>query len=99
MGRTVSGRELKAGQEEYAMQYSQVLLAKLAEGKRVPKSNDKISVKESLISKTTSKERIIENCNTFAPEFKKYSGKKAPTGKIFDKCIGRTAKNENVISA
>ena len=99
MGRTVSGRELKAGREQYAINYGEVLLTKLAEGKRTPKSNDTISVKESLISKTASKARIINNNNVFAHQFEKYAGKKAPTAKIFEKCIGRTAKHENVISA
>lgn len=97
MGRTVSGRELKAGQEEFAMGYNKVLLEMLAEGKRLPKSNDTLSVKETLVSKTASKSRIIEHDNVFAPEFAKYAGKKVPTAKIFDRCITRTAKNESVV--
>ena len=99
MGRTLSPRELQNGREEYAVEYSSVLLAKIAEGKRLPQSNNTISVKESLISKTRSKARIVSYDEVFAPEFKKYAGKKAPTAKIFEKCIGRTAKAESELSA
>jgi len=99
MGRTISSRELKAGLEEYAVKYNSTLLAQIAEGKRVPKTNDTLSVKESLISKTTSKARIVSNVELFAPYFKKYAGKKAPTAEIFEMATGKTAKNESELSA
>lgn len=99
MGRTVSGRELKAGQEEYALEYGSVLLAKIAEGKRIPKTNDTLSVKESLISKTTSKARIVSHDEVFAPYFKKYAGKKAPTAEIFEIATGKTTNSESELSA
>ncbi len=99
MGRTLSSRELKNGREEYAAEYSSVLLAKIAEGKRIPQSNNTISVKESLISKTRSKARILNLEHYLAPEFKKHAGNKADTAIIFNKVIGKYAKNENTYSA
>ncbi len=99
MGRTLSPRELQNGREEYAVEYSSVLLAKIAEGKRIPQSNNTISVKETLISKTASKSRVLANEKLFEKEFKKFAGKKAPTAKIFERCIGRTAKVESELSA
>ncbi len=99
MGRTLSPKDLQNGREEYAVEYGSVLLAKIAEGKRIPKTNDTLSVKESLISKTASKARIVSHDEVFAPYFKKYSGKKAPTAEIYEQAIGKTAKNESELSA
>ena len=41
----------------------------------------------------------INALKEFEKEFAKYAGKKAPTAKIFDKCIGRTSKVESELSA
>ena len=49
MGRTLSPRELQNGREEYAIEYNSVLLAKIAEGKRLPQTNNTINVRETLI--------------------------------------------------
>ena len=98
MGRTVSGKELLAGQHEFSYKRNERLLALLAEGKRAIKEGCKrvISVKESLISKTTHQRNRLLLGETLAPEFKKAAGKKASVEKIFSKVIGRKAKEEVV---
>ena len=99
MGRTVSGRDFKAGKEEYASEYYGVLLATLANGKRVPKTKSTISVSGSLLSKTASKARIVSHDQVFAPLFKKYAGKKAPTAEIFAQATGKSLESDNELSA
>ena len=100
MGRTLSPKEMEAGIKEFAERKQIRLLEEMAKGPHVPKAGaEVISVQESLISKTTKKAKILSWQEVFEPEFKKYAGKKAPTAEIFERCIGRTAKSENTISA
>ena len=98
MGRTVSGQELQAGQHEFDFNVKQRLLTMLAEGKRTLKEGCKavITVKESLLSKTTHQRNRLTLCQTFAPEFKNRAAKKADTAKIFSKVIGRKQVQEDV---
>ena len=100
MGRTVSGKELLAGQHEFEYNKNQRLLQLLAEGKRALKDVGKkvITVKESLISKTTNQAKRGELREQFEKEFSKYSGKVADTAKIFSKVIGRKKVQEEVVS-
>ncbi len=98
MGRTVSGQELRAGQHEFDFNVKQRLVSLLAEGKRKVKEGCKavITVKESLLSKTTHQRNRLLLGETLAPEFKKAAGKKANTEKIFSKVIGRKSQEEVV---
>lgn len=99
MGRTVSPEALREGKEEFAYQTNNLILEMLNNKHQAKDGVSHISVKESLISKTASKARILDYEKSFAPEFAKCSGKKADTARIFDKVIGRTKTNETVISA
>lgn len=100
MGRTVSGKELLAGQHEFSYKRNERLLQLLAEGKRVvKKAGEKvISVKESLISKTTNLAKHLALCEKFKNEFSKCAGKYADTKKIFSKVIGINKTQEEVAS-
>ena len=99
MGRTVSGKELLAGQHEFEFNKNQRLLELLAQGKRLPKEGSiVVSEKESLISKTTHQAKRLDLCSQFEKEFKKVAGRTANTAKIFDKVIGRTRQQEEVVS-
>ena len=100
MGRTVSGKELEAALKEFAERKQIRLFEEMAKGAHVPKANaERITVQESLIIKTTKKAEILSLQEKFEAEFAKYAGKKAPTAKIFDKVIGRTAKKDAELSA
>lgn len=97
---TISGQECQAWRSERYYNINNLMLEMVAKGKRVPKENVPIlSERESLISKTRSKAIVVSHDEVFAPEFKKYAGKYAPTDKIFEKVIGKTAKNETELSA
>lgn len=97
---TISGQECQAWRSERYYNINNNMLEMLAQGKRAPKENvELVSEKESLIFKTTRKANIINHGNVFEKEFAKYAGKKAPTAKIFEKCIGRTSKSESELSA
>ncbi|MBQ8615401.1 MAG: hypothetical protein IJ415_02425 [Clostridia bacterium] len=99
MGRTISGKEILAGQHEFKYNRNQRLLQLLAQGKRLPKEGKEvITEKESLISKTTYKSRILSLSEKFEAEFKKVSGQFANTSKIFSKVIGRKKTQEEVAS-
>lgn len=96
---TISGQECQAWRSERYFNINNLMLEMLAKGKRVPREDAKIvTEKESLIFKTTRKANVLAAQRKFEKEFSKYAGKKAPTAKIFDKCIGRTAKAENTVS-
>ena len=99
MGRTISGKEILAGQHEFDYNRKQRLLQLLAQGKRLPKEGKEvITEKESLISKTTYKSRILAISEKFETEFKKVAGKTADTAKIFSKVIGRKKQKEEIAS-
>jgi len=99
MGRSVSSTMLKDGREEFAFQTNTLILEMLnKEQYKAKEGVPHISVKESLISKTTSKARILAHEKRFASAFKKYAGQKADTAKIFDRVIGRTSKVEESIT-
>lgn len=99
MGRIISAAALREGREEFAYCTNQLILEMLNNKQHQAKEGvPHITVKESLISKTTSKARILDYETSFAPAFKKYAGKKADTAKIFNKVIGRTAKHEETMS-
>lgn len=99
MGRAVSGKELLAGQHEFSYKRNERLLQLLAEGKRLPKEGKEVlTERESLVSKTTYKSRVLALSNKFEKEFKKVSGKVANTAKIFTKVIGRNKTQEEVVS-
>ena len=99
MGRTVSGKELEAGQHEFDFNLKNRILIVLAEGKRKVKEGCKavITVKESLLSKTTHQRNRLLLGEALAPEFKKCAGKKANTGRIFEKKIAINKTQEEVI--
>ena len=98
MGRTVSGKELEAGQHEFDFNLKNRTLIVLAEGKRKLKEGCKevITVAESLISKTTHQRNRLLLGQSLAPEFKKFAGKKANTERIFEKNNAR--KREEVVA-
>lgn len=99
MGRTVSGKELLAGQHEFEFNKNQRLLELLAQGKRLPKEGSKvISEKESLLSKTAHQARRLKLNAEFEKEFKRVAGKVANTAKIFEKVIGRQKQQEEVVA-
>lgn len=98
MGRTVSGEKARAAQHEFAYNRNNRLLEFLAQGKRVVKdgASKVISVKESLISKTTNQARHLALCEKFEKEFSKCAGTYADTKKIFSKVILRNKRKEEV---
>lgn len=100
MGRTVSGQELRAGQHEFDYNVKQRLVSLLAEGKRKLKEGCKavMTVKESLLSKTTHQRNRLLLGEFLAPEFKKCAGKKANTGRIFEKKIAKNKTQEEVVA-
>lgn len=99
MGRSVTPDELRRGREEFNYGKNQLILEMLKNGKRIPKEGvETVSVKETLLWAADSKTNILNLEEKFEPYFKKCTGKKANTAKIFEKVIGRTAKQEEAIN-
>ena len=100
MGRTVSGKELAGGIEMFAAGKQTRILKEMTKGAHMPKEGvEVIGVRDILTAKTKEKSKILTLQERLEKAFAKYAGKKAPTERIFEECIGRTKRSENELSA
>ena len=99
MGRTVSGKELAEGIEIFAGRKQARLLKEMTKGAHVSQKAEVVDVRSILLAKTKEKSKILTLQERLEKEFAKYAGKKAPTARIFEECIGRTRRSDNELSA
>jgi len=99
MANTISPKECEAWRKERHFNINQIIIKMLGKGKRLPKEGVPVVTEERILkSRIEPKKTVLSLEEKFAPEFAKYTGKKADTAKIFSKVIGRKKTQEEVVA-